>query len=115
MTECNQKRFGFASHFSRRVETSFTAGQVSTDDGALLLRQADRKISLLSRVAACFTDQRSPLLVEHQLAEMLPSVSTGWRWAMRTSTIMSSCATIHRWRCCRAGASWKSPWRARAR
>ena len=36
------------------------------------MRQADRKISLLSRVAACFTDQRSPLLVEHQLAEMLP-------------------------------------------
>jgi len=50
MTECNQEVFSFASHFSRRVEASFTAGQVSTDGGALLLRQADRKIGLLKRV-----------------------------------------------------------------
>ena len=71
MTECNQEVFSFASHFSRRVEASFTAGQVSTDGGALLLRQADRKIGLLKRVASCFTDRRSPLLVQHQLGEML--------------------------------------------
>src|SRR5258708_37334903 len=69
MTECNQEVFSFASHFSRRVEASFTAGQVSTDGGALLLRQADRKIGLLKRVAACFTDRRAPLLVEHPLRE----------------------------------------------
>ena len=71
MSECNQEVFSFAAHFSRRVEASFTAGQVSSDGGALLLRQADRKIDLLSRVAACFTDRRSPLLVTHQLGEML--------------------------------------------
>jgi len=71
MTECNQKVFSFASHFSRRVETSFTAGRVSSDGGALLLRQADRKIGLLKRVGSCFTDRRSPLLVSHQLEEML--------------------------------------------
>ena len=71
MTECNQEVFSFASHFSRRVEASFTAGQVSTDGGALLLRQADRKIGLLKRVESCFTDRRLPLLVKHQLGEML--------------------------------------------
>ena len=71
MTECNQEVFSFASHFSRRVEASFTAGQVSTEGGALLLRQADRKIGLLKRVASCFTDRRSPLLVQHRLGEML--------------------------------------------
>ena len=71
MTECNQEVFSFASHFSRRVEAGFTAGQVSTDGGALLLRQADGKIGLLKRVASCFTDRRSPLLVQHQLGEML--------------------------------------------
>jgi hypothetical protein len=71
MTECSQEVFSFAAHFSRRVEASFTAGQVSTDGGALLLRQPDRKINLLSRVAACFTDWRSPLPVIHKLGEML--------------------------------------------
>ena len=71
MTECNQEVFSFTSHFSRRVESSFTAGQVSTDGGSLLLRQADRKIGLLNRVACCFTDRRSPIFVQHQLGEML--------------------------------------------
>jgi hypothetical protein len=71
MTECNQEVFRFAAHFSRRVEAGFTAGQVVSDGGALLLRQADGKINLLARVAACFTDRRSPLFVTHKLSEML--------------------------------------------
>ncbi len=71
MTECNQGWFSFAAHFSRRVEAGFTAGQVSSDGGALLLREADRKIKLLGRVASCFIDGRAPLLVKHRLSEML--------------------------------------------
>ena len=71
MTECTQEVFCFAAHFSRRVEAGFTAGQVSSDGGALLLRQADRKIGLLERVASCFTDRRAPVYVQHQLSEML--------------------------------------------
>jgi len=71
MTQCSQKTFAFTAHFSRRVEAGFTAGQVSTDGGALLLREADRKINLLGRLAGCFIDGRSPLLVKHQVSEML--------------------------------------------
>jgi hypothetical protein len=56
MTECNQEVFSFAPHFSRRVEASFTAGQVSSDGGAFVLREADRKIGLLERVATAFRD-----------------------------------------------------------
>jgi hypothetical protein len=55
MTECNQETFAFTAHFSRRVESGFTAGQVSSDGGALLLREVDRKIKLLGRLAGCFT------------------------------------------------------------
>src|SRR5450631_2620840 len=71
MTECNQETFAFTAHFSRRVEAGFTAGQVSSDGGSLLLREADRKINLLGRLAACFSDGRSPLLVKHRVSEML--------------------------------------------
>src|SRR5271165_3377604 len=71
MTECIQESFSFTAHFSRRVEAGFTAGRVSSDGGALLLREADRRINLLSRVAACFSDGRSPLLIRHGLSEML--------------------------------------------
>src|SRR6202453_4854304 len=71
MTECNQETFVFTAHFSRRVEAGFTAGRVCSDGGSLLLREVDRKINLLGRLAGCFSDGRSPLLVTHQLPEML--------------------------------------------
>ncbi|HEY4933250.1 MAG TPA: IS1380 family transposase [Terriglobales bacterium] len=71
MTECIQEAFSFTAHFSRRVEAEFSAGRVSSDGGALLLREADRKINLLGHVASCFSDGRSPLLVRHRLSEML--------------------------------------------
>jgi hypothetical protein len=71
MTECIQEAFQFAAHFSRRVEAGFTAGHVSNDGGALLLRQAERKINLLERLADCFGDGRNQKLIEHTVEEML--------------------------------------------
>jgi hypothetical protein len=44
---------------------------VSTDGGALLLREVDGKIHLLDRLAGCFHDGRMPLLVQHPLTQML--------------------------------------------
>jgi hypothetical protein len=71
LTECIQETFSFAAHFSRRVEAGFTVGQASSDGGALLLRETDRRINLLGRLAGCFNDGRSPLLITHPLSEML--------------------------------------------
>jgi hypothetical protein len=71
MTECIQESFSFTAHFSRRVQSEFTAGRVSSDGGALLLREADRRINLLGRLSGCFLDGRAPLLVKHRLSEML--------------------------------------------
>jgi hypothetical protein len=53
------------------VEAGFTAGQVSNDGGALLLRQAERKINLLGRLAGCFGDGRNQERIEHRVEEML--------------------------------------------
>jgi hypothetical protein len=53
------------------VEAEFSAGRVSSDGGALLLREADRRIKLLGRLGGCFLDGRAPLLVKHRLSEML--------------------------------------------
>jgi hypothetical protein len=69
MTECNQESFAFEAHFSRRVEAGFTGGQITSDGGALLLREAERKINLL-RLAGCFTDKRAADRVEHPLRSM---------------------------------------------
>ena len=71
MTECTQQGFAFEGHFSRRVVAEFSGDRLTTEGGALLLREADRKIALLRRVADCFTDTRQPERVEHRLPEML--------------------------------------------
>src|SRR5271157_4989451 len=60
MTECIQESFAFAAHFPRPVVAQFDGARMTTDGGALLLRQADRKIGLLRRAAACFRDGRDP-------------------------------------------------------
>jgi hypothetical protein len=49
MTECSETLFPFEAHFSRQVVTQFEGSWLTTEGGALLLRQADRKIDLLRR------------------------------------------------------------------
>ena len=71
MTQCNQSQFEFEAHFSRRVVGEFTGARLTTEGGALLLREADRKIGLLRRVVSCFRDARDPQRIEHELSEML--------------------------------------------
>jgi len=71
MTECSETLFPFEAHFSRQVVAQFEGSWLTTEGGSLLLRQADRKIGLLRRLARCFTDYRQPERIEHRLEEML--------------------------------------------
>lgn len=71
MTECSQIQFEFAGHFSRAVVADFDGGRLTSDGGALLLRQVDRRIMLLPRLASCFNDFRSPERIEHGVEQML--------------------------------------------
>jgi len=71
MSQCNQRQFAFAPHFSRQVVAGFEDRQLSTEGGALLLRETDRKLGLLSRVVKCFLDHRDPERIEHPLGELL--------------------------------------------
>ena len=76
MTECTQESFSFAAHFSRRVEAGFTGGQVSSDGGALLLREADRRINPLGRLGACFLE---PLAAPGQAPALGDALATNLR------------------------------------
>jgi hypothetical protein len=71
MTECSRPKFEFEAHFSRRVGAAFDGGVMTSDAGALLLRETDRRLNLLPRLAECFLDGRNPVLVTHSLPEML--------------------------------------------
>ena len=71
MTECNQSDFEFEDLGSRRIVARFDGGTISSDGGALLLRQTDKRLNLLPRFAACFLDGRNPEQVEHTVLEMV--------------------------------------------
>ena len=49
----------------------FEGGRLSTDGGALLLREADALLDLTPRLAACFEDHRSQRRVEHPVRQLV--------------------------------------------
>jgi hypothetical protein len=71
MTQCNQSTFEFQAHFSRDVVARFDGGTMTSDGGALLLRETDRRLDLLPRLAGCFEDRRQPWLISHTVQEMV--------------------------------------------
>jgi hypothetical protein len=70
-TGCISDQCEFEGFDGRRVVAAFDGGAVSSDAGALLLREADRAIRLIERVAACFTDGRKPGRVIHSLSTLV--------------------------------------------
>ena len=49
----------------------FDGGTISSDGGASLLRQTDKRLNSLPRLAQCFLDGRNQNLVEHSIVEMV--------------------------------------------
>jgi hypothetical protein len=71
MTECRETRCAFQPLGARAVTARFHGGYVTSDGGALLLREVEHKTSLLHRFAACFTDQRAPARIEHTVEDLI--------------------------------------------
>ena len=71
-TDCKAQPMFFQELGARKVVADFSGGTLSSDGGALLLRQVDRSLGLTRGLAACFDDRRDPIFVEHALTELLP-------------------------------------------
>lgn len=71
MTECIQQSFLFQGLESRKVLTNFQGGYLSSDGGALFLREIDRKYRIIEQFAECYEDFRNPFLIEHSVEELL--------------------------------------------
>ena len=70
-TQCSAEQLQFSCVERRRVVAAFDGGEVTSDAGALLLMRTERAIGLLDRLAACFTDRRSPSNTEHAVRTLL--------------------------------------------
>ncbi len=71
MTQCSDSTLTFATLHGRRLQADFSAGALTTDAGALLLRQADQRLGLLNALDRCLTDPRDPDLITHPQRALL--------------------------------------------
>jgi len=71
MTKCNRESLPFPAPKGRRIEVSFTGGDVSGDGGLPLIRQVDRSIGLTNAVAGCIKDPRDQSRITHSLPALI--------------------------------------------
>ncbi len=71
MTICSKDQLEFPGCKGRKVESDFSGGNVTSDGGLLLLRQADRRLGLTSSVARLLADPRRQASCEHTSLSML--------------------------------------------
>jgi hypothetical protein len=71
VTVCTQTSFEFPVANRRRVQASFTGGDVSSDGGLVLLRQVDRRRKLTATLAKRLPDPHDPTKVTHPLVTLL--------------------------------------------
>ena len=64
------------------MRASFDSGRLSSDGGALFLREADNVFGVTGRLAGCFSDHRDPERSEHELdclvAQRVMAIALGY-------------------------------------
>jgi Transposase DDE domain group 1 len=71
MTECNRKTLTFSSLSRKKILADFNGGRLTSDGGALLLREANRRTGLIDALAGCVADPRDPAKTRHEVKTML--------------------------------------------
>ena len=71
MPNCTPELFEFPSFDRRKIEASFEGGNVSSDGGVMLLREADRRLGLTEAFDAVLADPRDPEAIVHQQVDLL--------------------------------------------
>src|SRR5438552_231486 len=70
-TDCSDTQLVFEAFAGRKVVAEFDGGAITSNAGALLLREADRAIGLTAMVAGCFRDGRDPGSSVHSIETMV--------------------------------------------
>ena len=82
MTKCYQRTLEFPRVNRRIVEANFGGGDITSDGGVLLLRQADRLLGLSDAVAAALPDARRQASCDHDgkslLRQRLYAIALGY-------------------------------------
>ena len=71
MTDCNTERMLFSNLGRRAIQADFDGGWLTSDAGALLLRQVDRGIGLIDSINRVIPDPRDFRFIQHEQRSML--------------------------------------------
>jgi hypothetical protein len=69
--QSDSKQLQFQGLGKRTVVAAFDGGTITSDAGALLLREVDTAQRVLERFSQCFHDGRDPRYIEHSVRELL--------------------------------------------
>lgn len=64
---------GLSPVSGKRLDVRFDGGLSSSDGGILLLREAEQRLGVANRMAACINDLRAPEHITHSLADIIRS------------------------------------------
>ena len=82
MTDCNRKPFHFSTLGPRAVIADFQGGRLSSDAGALLLREVADQIGLFDALNAAIPDPRNPVYITHDqrtmIAQRITAIAMGY-------------------------------------
>jgi len=70
-TECTATSLAFQEVAGRTVVARFDGGALTSDGGAVLLREVERATGILGQFAACFRDDREPTRTKHSVAALV--------------------------------------------
>ncbi len=71
MADDSELSFSFPAVRGRKVTAAFDGGRLTSDGGVLLLGQAERRLGIADRLAACIADPRDQGGVVHRVADIL--------------------------------------------
>ena len=60
MTDCITQLLLFSSLQRKKIQGDFNGGSLTSDAGALLLREIDKRIGLIDAINNCIPDPRNP-------------------------------------------------------
>lgn len=71
MADDSAPRFSFPAICREKVTAAFDGRRLTSDGGVLLLAQAERRLGIAERLAACIADPRDQSRVVHDLGDIL--------------------------------------------
>jgi Transposase DDE domain group 1 len=82
MTDCSRDSLTFSRLGSKHIVADFHGGRLTTDAGALLLREVEARLGLFDALDAAIPDPRRPELIEHDqkalLAQRITAIACGY-------------------------------------